>query len=161
MRRWTLVAAAALTAGGVSPTLAGAASGHKHKCSFTLTALAARVMNISGNPPLSGTSLSAATVDGKLCGKPFQGAMRLVRTVLGPVQLSVAFTNFGQLGSFSGKFTGTSTANPNSTSSFTGQGKITSGTGLYKGATGSFTASGAKPSGTSPSAVTFTGTLKY
>ncbi|MBV9414670.1 MAG: hypothetical protein JO363_06800, partial [Solirubrobacterales bacterium] len=58
-------------------------------------------------------------------------------------------------------FSGTGPLNPSGTSSFTGKGKVTGGTGLYKGATGSFTASGAKPSGTSPSALTFKGTLKY
>ena len=146
---------------GRGPGARGAASGHnKHKCSFTLTALAARVKVISGNPPLNGTSLSAATIDGKLCGQPFHGASRLVRTNVGN-EINAAFTNFGPLGSFSGTFNGTSTANPNATFSFTGKGKVTSGTGLYKGAAGSFTAIGTKPSGTSPSALIFKGTLKY
>ena len=162
MRRLTaLVAAAALTAGGVVPALAGAASGQKkHKCSFTLTALAARVKVISGNPPINGTSLSAAAIDGKLCGKSFHGAGRLVRTNVGN-QISATFSYFGPLGSFTGTFSGITITNPTAASSFAGKGKVTGGTGLYKGAAGSFTASGAKPSGTSPSAVIFKGTLKY
>lgn len=162
MRRLaSVVAAAALAAGGVVPALAGAAGApNKHKCSFTLTALAARVEVISGNPPISGTSLSAATIDGKLCGKSFHGAARLVRTNVGS-QISATFTDFGPLGSFRGTFSGTGPLNPNGTSSFTGKGRVTGGTGLYKGVTGSFTVSGAKPSGTSPSALIFKGTLKY
>jgi hypothetical protein len=162
MRRWTVVAAAALAAVGMILAPTGAASGErKHKCSFNLTTLDARVKVISGNPPLDGTSLSAATIDGKLCGKPFHGAARLIRTTVSTDKLSVKYTNFGPLGSFRGTFSGSRTVNPDGTSSFTGNGKITSGTGLYNGATGSFTASGAKPSGTSPSALTFKGTLKH
>ena len=161
MSRWAVVAAAALAAGGVIPAFAGAATApKKQKCSFTLTALAARVEVISGNPPINGTSLSAAAIDGKLCGKSFHGAARLVRTNVGS-QISGTFTYFGPLGSFRGTFSGTGPLNPTGTSSFTGKGKVTGGTGLYSGATGSFTASGAKPSGTSPSALTFKGTLKY
>ena len=162
MRRLAaVVGAAALAAGGVVPALAGAAGApKKHTCSFILTALAARVKVISGNPPINGTSLSAAAIDGKLCGKSFQGAARLVRTNVGS-RISATFTYFGPLGSFKGTFTGTGPLNPSGTSSFTGKGKVTGGTGLYNGATGSFTASGAKPSGTSPSALIFKGTLKY
>src|SRR5260370_23819407 len=151
----------ALTAVGVVPALAGAAGGQKkHKCSFTLTALAARVKVISGNPPINGTSLSAATIDGKLCGKSFSGAARLVRTNVGS-QISTTFTYFGPLGSFRGTFSGTGPLNPSGISSFTGKGKVTGGTGLYKGAKGSFTTTGTKPSGTSPSALIFKGKLKY
>ena len=115
---------------------------------------------ISGNPPINGTSLSAAAIDGKLCGESFHGAARLVRSNVGS-QISGTFTYFGPLGSFRGTFSGTGPLNPHGTSSFTGKGKVTGGTGIYKGARGSFTATGAKPSGTSPSALTFKGKVKY
>lgn len=161
MRRWTVVAVMGLVMCIAVPPLAGAASARKkHKCSLNVTALAARVQTISGNPPVNGTSLSAATVDGKLCGKRFSGAGRLVRSNTGN-QLSSTFTYFGPLGSFHGSFSGTTSANPNATSAFTGTGKVSGGTGLYRGASGSFTATGTKPSGTSPSALIFKGTLRY
>ena len=145
MRTWLIAGLAALTAAIGGPALAAATGQRKHTCSFNLTARFAEVKVNSGNPPMSGSNTTAATLDGKLCGQPFHGAARDVNNYPTLGKFNGKIVNFGPLGSIKAKFDGTATLNPDHSDSLHGTGTITGGTGLYKGATGSFTFTGTKP----------------
>jgi hypothetical protein len=70
---------AALTVAG--STLASAATVlKKRNCSLSVALLIGTVNVNSGAPPASGSVTQAATVDGRLCGKPFHGAARDVNS---------------------------------------------------------------------------------
>ena len=161
MRKWlTPIAAAALSAAVVAPTLAGAASGKK--CSLDLSFLTAPV-KVSGTPPMSGSTESrAATVDGNLCGKQFQGAARLTITYTGPgTPNTVVFAVFGPLGSLGGTAHAVGVRQPDGSVSLSGGGTITHGTGLYTGAIGSFSASGTRPANSTLNTVRDVGTVRF
>jgi hypothetical protein len=116
---------------------------------------------VTGNPPLSGTETRAGIVDGKLCGKPFRGAARLVITYTAPgVGTIHPFAIFGPLGSLEGTFHVIGVREPDASVSLSGSGKITGGTGVYKGATGSMSATGTRPANSNVNVVHDTGTLR-
>jgi len=161
MRKWlTPIAAAALSAAVVAPTLAGAAGGRK--CSLDLNFLTAPV-KVSGTPPMSGATESrAATADGKLCDKQFQGAARLAITYTGPgTPNTVVFTIFGPLGSLAGTAHAVGVRQPDGSVSLNGGGTITRGTGLYKGANGSFSVTGTHPANSTLNTVQDVGTVRF
>ena len=158
MRKWLSLIAATLTVAVVVPAVAGAAARH-HKCSFNLTALTAPVKS-TGNPPLNGTQTRAEFIDGKLCGKQFHGAGRLLLTFTAPGKGPVVTVTFGPRGSFSTSGSFTSVRQPDGSVKISGHGKITRGTGVYKGATGSYSATGTIPPNSNVATLHFTGTLK-
>ena len=160
MRKWLAVPiAAALSVAVIAPTLAGAAS-HR-KCSLNLTFLTVPV-KVSGNPPLSGTETRAATVDGKLCGRPFHGATRLAITYVGPGKPStVLFAAFGPGGSLRGIAHAVGMRHPDGSVSISGSGKVSGGTGLYKGAVGSFSVAGSTPANSNVNTVNDVGTVRF
>ena len=158
MRKWLPPIVAALSVAIVLPTLAGAAS--TRKCSLNLGFLTAPVA-VTGNPPLSGTETRAGTVDGKLCGKQFRGAARLVITYTAPGTGTIhPLAIFGPLGSLTGTFHVVGVRQPDGSVSLSGSGKITGGTGLYKGATGSMSATGTRAANSNLNVVHETGTLR-
>ena len=149
---------AALTLAVIAPTLASAVG--KTKCRIALTSLTAPV-HVSGHPPLSGSVTSAGTVDGKLCGRSFHGALRLAGTFTAPGQVTGPGEIFGPLGSIrlTGKTVGTH--HPDGSGSLSGSAKITGGTGVYRGARGSFSITGTSPNGSNVNTVQITGTIKF
>ena len=158
MRKWLAPLVAALSVATVLPTPAGAAS--TRKCSLNLTFLTAPV-KVTGNPPLSGTETRGAIVDGKLCGKQFSGAARLVITYTAPGTGTIhPLAIFGPLGSLTGTFHVVGVRQPDGSVSLSGSGKITGGTGLYKGATGSMSATGTRAANSNLNVVHETGTLR-
>jgi hypothetical protein len=163
MRKWVLPVLATLAVGVfVIPTLAGAArTPRKHKCSFNVTALVAQVKVKSGNPPVSGSATDAATVDGKLCGKRFRGAARTSNTYPTPGSFTSKAQAFGPRGSVKAKFSGTGKLNPDGSVSFSGSGKVTGGTGIYKRAIGSLSFTGTSPSGSTVATQHIKGKVKY
>jgi len=162
MRKWLLPIVAVLALAVVAPTLAGATKGQKkHKCSFDVTGLFAQVKVNSGNPPLSGSNTDAGVLDGKLCHKAFHGASRQVNTYPTPGKFKSRGLSFGPRGSISAKFTGTGTLNADGSTSFSGSGKITGGTGIYKGATGSLSFTGTSPKDSTVATQRITGKIKY
>lgn len=148
----------ALSAAVVVPTVAGAAS--DRKCSLNLTILTAPVKD-TGSPPLSGTELRGGTADGKLCGKQFRGAERVLITFAGAGKRTVDTTVFGPRGSFKTEGPVVAVPQPDGSLSITGTGKFTAGTGLYRGATGSFSATGTKPANSNVNTIHLTGTIKF
>ena len=157
MRKWQPPMVAALAVAVVAPTLAGAAS-HR-KCSLDLTALNAPVETV-GNPPLSGIETRGGIVDGKLCGRQFRGAARVLITYTAPGETTITAEIFGPLGSFEGQATGRGVPQPDGSTALSGSGEITGGTGLYKRATGSFTSTGIRPANSHLNIVHLTGTLE-
>jgi hypothetical protein len=158
MRKWLVVPIVVALSPVVVPTLATAAG--NPKCSLNLTVLTAPVKD-TGSPPLSGTELRGGTVDGKLCGKQFVGAQRVVITFAGAGKRTVDTTVFGPRGSFKTNGPVVAVPQPNGSLSITGRGKITAGTGLYRGATGSFSATGTKPANSNVNTIHITGTIKF
>lgn len=131
-----------------SSALAGAAkTPKKHKRSLNMTALVATLKNLSGTPPLSGSSLDGGTLDGKLCHKAFHGAVRQVIKYPSAGKLTSRAVGFGPKGSLKAKLSGTGKPNPDGSTSFSGSGEITGGTGIYKGATGTVSFTGTVPKG--------------
>lgn len=162
MRRLVLPVLATLALAVVVPALAGAAkTPKKHKCSLNITGLVTTVKTLSGTPPLSGASLDAGTVDGKLCHKKFSGAVRQVIKYPSAGKLTSRAVGFGPTGSIKTKLSGTGKLNPDGSTSFSGSGKITGGTGIYKGATGKLSFSGTEPKGSTVATQHLTGKIKY
>jgi hypothetical protein len=162
MRRLVLPVLAILALAVVIPAFAGAAkTPKKHKCSINMTAVVATLKNLSGNPPLSGSSLDGGTLDGKLCHKKFSGAVRQVIKYPSVGTLTSRAVGFGPKGSFRAKLSGTGKLNPDGSTSFSGSGKITGGTGIYKGATGKFSFTGTAPKGSTVATQHVKGKIKY
>jgi hypothetical protein len=162
--RKSLIAATATLAVVVAvgtPLLTAASGKTKHTCSFDLTALSAVVKDNSGNPPANGSNTSAATLDGKLCGKPFHGAARNLNRFPTLGTFEGRIVSFGTLGSINAKFQGTATVNPDHSDSLNGRGTITGGTGVYHRATGSLAFTGTKPENSNVTSQHITGTLNY
>jgi hypothetical protein len=158
MRKWLPPIVAALSVAIVLPTLAGAA--RDRRCSLNLTFLTAPV-NVTGNPPVTGTETRAGTVDGRLCGTQFWGAARLVITYTAPGRGTIhPFAIFGPSGSLDGTFHVIGVRQPDGSVSLSGSGTITGGTGLYTGATGSLSATGTRLANSSVNIVHDTGTLR-
>ena len=157
MRKWQPPMVAALAVAVVAPTLAGAAS-HR-RCSLDLTALTAPVETI-GNPPLNGNETRGGIVDGKLCGRQFRGATRLLVTYTAPGETRITPETFGPLGSFDEQATGRGVPQPDGSTVVNGSGEITGGTGVYKRATGSFTFTGIRPANSHVNIVHLIGTLE-
>jgi hypothetical protein len=160
-RAGVVVAFVALGAVSWNAALAGAAKTKKHNCKVDVTALVATVRVISGNPPVSGSQEDAGTVDGKICGKAFHGAVRSVDTFTSPGVFNINSVTFGPVGSTNAKGTATGTLNPDGSASFSGKGKFVGGTGVSKGATGSFTFTGTQPKNGPAATQHIVGTLKY
>ncbi len=133
----------------------------KHKCSFDVTGLFATVAVNSGNPPLSGSDLDAGKLDGKLCKKSFHGASRQVNKYPTPGKFTSKGVSFGPRGSLKAKFAGTGNLNADGSTSFSGSGKITGGTGIYKGASGTLSFTGSAPKDSTVATQRITGKLKY
>ena len=162
MRKLVLPVLATLALAVVVPALAGAAkSPKKHKCSFDVTGLFTSVKTTSGTPPLSGGNIDVGTLDGKLCHKAFHGAARQVNKYPTPGAFSSRGVSFGPRGSVKAKFTGTGKLNPDGSTSFSGSGKITGGTGIYKGATGKLSFTGTEPKDSTVATQHITGKIKY
>ena len=157
MRKWLAPTVVALTVAVLAPTLAGAA-GNK-KCSLDLTVMNAPV-ETTGNPPMGGTETRGGIVDGKLCGRQFRGAARVLITYTAPGETTITSEIFGPLGSFDAQATGRGVPQPDGSTVLSGSGRITGGTGLYKRATGSFTSTGIRPANSHLNIVHVTGTLE-
>ncbi len=113
-----------------------------------------------GNPPVSGSLVQAAVIDGTIGKTTIQGAARGITTFTSPGHSSTTGTQFAPLGSVRAISTNTATPRPQGGATITGSGTITGGTGAYKGATGSFTSSGtAQPGGGTTQ--TLTGSIRY
>jgi hypothetical protein len=128
-----------------TPLLTVAMAKDSHTCSFDLTAASAVVKTNSGSPPASGSNTSAATLDGKLCGKLFHGAARDLNSFPTLGRFDGQIVNLGPLGSIKARFEGTASVNPDRSDSLRGQGWITGGTGAYHGAAGHVSFVGSKP----------------
>jgi hypothetical protein len=162
MRRLVLPVLATVALAVAVPALAGAAkTPKKHKCSVDMTGLVATLKTLSGTPPLSGSTLDAGTIDGKLCHKKFSGAVRQVIKYPSAGKLTSRAVGFGPKGSLKAKLSGTGKLNPDGSTSFSGTGKVTGGTGIYKGATGKVSFSGTQAKGSSVSTQHLTGKIKY
>jgi hypothetical protein len=161
MRKRGIAAIATLVVAVATPLLAVAMAKNSHTCSFDLTAASAVVKINSGSPPASGSNTSAATVDGKLCGRPFHGAARDLNSFPTLGRFNGQIVNFGPLGSIKAHFEGTATANPDHGDSLRGQGSITGGTGAYQGAAGSVSFVGSKPGNSEVTTQQITGEFHY
>jgi hypothetical protein len=163
MRKVVLGAvAAALTLAVVGPTLAGAAHGRKvHKCKVNVTGRFAQVKVKSGAPPASGADTDVGSIDGKLCGKRLYGATRNENKYPTPGSFTSKATAFGPKGEIKARFKGTGKVNPDGSISFTGSGKVTGGTGIYKHATGSFSFTGTEAAGSTVAQQHIKGKVKY
>lgn len=160
MRKWVLPIPLALALAVIVSGLAGASGSQTHKCKFDVTATFATVAVISGNPPISGSNQQVNTLDGTVCGKAFHGAGRAVNNYAVP-NFNGKGINFGPRGALRETFTGTGAAMPNGDITFSGTGKVTGGTGLYKGATGSFTFTGTKDHNSDNPVQHVIGSFKY
>jgi hypothetical protein len=150
---------AALTLAVIAPTLATAAG--TTKCHIAFTSLTAPV-KVSGKLPLTGSSVTTAgTIDGKLCGRAFHGAMRLAGTFTAPGKSTAAGRIFGPLGSIRVTGNTVGTHHPDGSGSLNGSAKITGGTGPYKGARGSFSITGTSPAGSNVNTIQITGTIMF
>jgi hypothetical protein len=146
--------------GGIS-ALPSIAKPKKHNCAVDVTVLLAQVKVNSGSPPASGTSTNAGTVDGKICGKAFHGAVRALTTYPTPGTFKVKVVTFGPLGSTLSQGSGTGTVNADGSISISGSTHTIGGTGNTKGATGSNTFTGTQPKNSSVVTEHVVGTLNY
>lgn len=142
MRRLALSIPVALALALMISGPAGAGGSQTHKCKIDVTGSFVSVAVLSGNPPLSGSTQDVNTADGTVCGKAFHGAGRGVTNYTAPGAFDGKGITFGPRGAIKNTFSGTGTVMPNGDIAFSGTGKITGGTGLYKGAAGSFTFTG-------------------
>jgi hypothetical protein len=162
MSKWILPLVAALAMAVAIPSFAGAKSSKKkHNCAVDVTLKVARIAVTSGSPPATGSEVGAGLLDGKVCGKTMHGAVRGTQKYPTPGHFKTTATDFGPLGSVTGKASGTGTVNPDGSISFSGSGKTTGGTGIYKGATGSFTLTGTLPKNSTVATEHVTGTIHY
>jgi hypothetical protein len=159
--RWTVAGLAALTLTVAGPPLAVAHGKPRHSCAVNLTATVNEIDVTSGNPPFSGSNVGSAIVDGKLCGKPFHGAMRDVNHFPSLGKVSGAAQVFGPSGSVKVRFAETAAINSDQSATLRGKWSISGGTGLWKGATGSGKATGQQPAGAPVTIQHLVGTLSY
>ncbi|MDX6521630.1 MAG: hypothetical protein QOJ31_284 [Gaiellales bacterium] len=160
LKRVGIALVAVALVGGIS-ALPSVAKSKKHHCTVDLTVRLAQVAVNSGSPPASGSSTNAGTVDGKVCGKAFHGALRALTTYPAPGSFTVKAVSFGPLGSTIAKGSGTGTANPDGSFSVSGSTQTTGGTGSTKGATGSATFTGTQPKDSNVVTEHVVGTLNY
>jgi hypothetical protein len=113
-----------------------------------------------GRPPLAGAQKYLGWVDGTIAGKSQQGAVRGVN-LFNVTDFQGTNITFGANGSTYSNLIGSASLSPDGTETFSGNGLITGGNGIYHGATGTFTFTGALPKGSNVSTFTVTGTLKY
>ena len=153
----------ALAIAGSAAALPGLAKGkRKHTCKVDVTALVATVKTNGGNPPDSGSNTSAGTIDGKICGKRFHGAVRGLVVFTGAGKFKLTNVTFGPKGSTTSKGSGVGTLNSDGSVGFSGTAKIVRGTGDTKGATGSYKFTGTQSTeDSSLSTQHVVGTLKY
>jgi hypothetical protein len=154
-----VLVAVALVGGSVA--LPSAAKPKKHQCTVDVIARLAQVKVNSGNPPANGKSTGAGTVDGKICGKAFHGAVRTVTRYPTPGTFKFTAVSFGPLGSTTAKGSGTGTVNPDGSITVTGSSHNVGGTGITKGATGSETFTGTQPANSNVLTEHVVGTLNY
>jgi hypothetical protein len=138
MYKWMTALALTAAVAVAIPALSLAGGSASHHCKLNLTVRAHRVKTFSGTPPASGHDLHGGTVDGKVCGDKFRGAMREENRYPDPPGFKIKTQTYGPVGSFRSKGNGTAVVNPDGkTLTLTGQMTIGGGTGVYNGATGS------------------------
>lgn len=160
MQKWFIAGLAALTVAAVAP-LAVASANADRTCSVSVVSRSVGIAVLTGKPPRSGSSLSAGTVDGTFCGKPFHGALRDVAHFPAFGKADGTGTIFGPAGSMRIRFALTATPNPNHSVTLNGTATITDGTGLYKGAAGSGTLIGTQAANSDVTTQHMTGTITY
>ena len=145
-----LLAAVAVAAVGASP-VAGAATGHAAKKHSVDIAVELATLSSKGNPPADGSTVGA----GRTTGTYGLGAV-VQTTTYGPQAGTFQGTGrfFTRHGSETYTLTGTGTANPDGSVSFSGHGRVTGGTAVFRHAHGRF-----HFTGTSPSVTTGQGTV--
>lgn len=161
MRTSLIAGLAAVAVAATSQISAAAGTRSNHTCTFTLTAKAAEIAVISGNPPQSGSNTAAATVDGTLCGHPLHGAFRDVNHFpkLGSYNgVAIVFTPDG---SIRVHFAGTASVDSDHNTILRGATTIIGGTALYAGTTGSGTDTGRQPANSPVTTHRLTGKLEY
>jgi hypothetical protein len=159
-KRVGIVLAAVALVGG-SLALPSAAKPKQHHCNVDVTVRLAQVKVNSGNPPANGKSTGAGTVDGKVCGKAFHGAVRTVTTYPTPGTFKFRAVSFGPLGSTIAQGSGTGTLNADGSITVSGSSHNIGGTGITKGATGSNTFTGKQPKNSTVLTEHVVGTLNY
>jgi hypothetical protein len=159
-KRVGLVVVAVALVGG-SAALPSAAKPKKHHCNVDVTVRIAQTKVNSGSPPANGKSTGAGTVDGKVCGKAFHGAVRAVTTFPTPGTFKIRAVTFGPLGSTIATGSGTGTLNPDGSATVSGSTHNIGGTGITKGATGSNTFTGTQPANSNVVIEHVVGTLNY
>jgi len=155
MRRFIPYALAALCVGAV---FAAPAMAVRDSTDATVTIVA---ISSEGDPPVSGSNRVAGEVRGDLG----RGAYVGTNSFGPPGEFEGRFRAFFKKGTLKGRLSGTGTANPDGSVSFSGSGEYTGGTGRYKGADGSFTFEGTQPPDTTsdsePSVFEVDGTVRY
>lgn len=161
-RAAVVLVGAALIVGG--PTFASAKSkAHHHKkhtYAFTITTRSVAVSS-TGNPPVSGSQLTAGVLDGTIGPKAVHGASRAVANYTSAGKATVTGTNFSAPGSVNFTMTLSGSVDANGNITFTGSGTITGGTGQTKGAKGTFTISGEQPKGSQVTTATAKGKITF
>lgn len=147
----------------VTPALAGAklhAKSHTVKFSGVIDTLSS-----TGAVGVPGTrETDSGILDGKLSGRSVGRAAFYQTSTWGPgLTLAGSGRVFNPLGSIKFKATATFTVNPNATESYTGQLKVTGGTGRYRNAHGTVKVAGNAPAdGDSDAAtISLTGKISY
>lgn len=110
----------------------------------------------TGSPPLNGTTVQAGTYSGVLGRGAITG-----RTKYAAPKFTGKLRSFNTKGTIVTTTTGSGTLNPDESVSFSGTGKVISGTGRYRGAKGSFTFSGTQPKDSNVATFTIKGSFKY
>lgn len=161
MYRWLIAGLSALSVVAASPLLAAANAKPTRTCSVSVVSRSVGIAVLSGNPPRSGSSLAAGTIDGTFCGKSFHGALRDVAHFPTFGKVHGTGTLFGPSGSMTCRFNQTATVKPNHSVSLQGTLTITGGTGLYRNATGSDSLTGTQAPNSDVTIQHLNGTITY
>ena len=160
MSRWVLLLIPALAVAVLGPALASSAKS-KQTCAVDFHGRIAQVRVDGGNPPLNGSETDAGILDGKFCGKTVHGATRVKNTYPALGKFKAKTVSFGPLGAIRADANGSGTAHADGSVSFSGSGKFTGGTSIFKHATGSFTVTGNTPKNSKVSTEHIKGTVKF
>jgi hypothetical protein len=115
------------------------------------------VFEITGSPPVSGTSHYAGTIESSIGSGAIVGD-----NTFGPVpEFRGTFRAFYKKGTLKGKLEASGAVNPDGSVSFSGSGSIKNGTGKYKGAKGRFTLEGTQPADSLFATFEIDGKVKY
>jgi hypothetical protein len=161
MHKWVIAGLATLTVAAAGPLLSAANAKPTRTCSVSAITRSAGIAVLSGNPPRSGSELSAGIVDATLCGQPFHGALRDIAHFPAFGKVNGTGTLLGPQGSISISFDEIASPNADHSVTLHGAATITSGTGLYRGATGSGTLTGTQAANSDVTDQHMTGTITY